>query len=73
MAHLPPRIDDQITFRKLEMLLAFIDAGNLARAAERLDTSAVSVHRALRTLEEAMRCPLSVSYTHLTLPTICSV
>lgn len=40
------------------MLLAFIDAGNLARAAERLDTSAVSVHRALRTLEEAMRCPL---------------
>ena len=47
MAHLPPRIDDQITFRKLEMLLAFIDAGNLARAAERLDTSAVSVHLSL--------------------------
>ncbi|KAF1020376.1 MAG: HTH-type transcriptional regulator GltC [Paracidovorax wautersii] len=52
------RIDDQITFRKLEMLLAFIEVGSLARAAERLDTSAVSVHRALRTLEEAMRCAL---------------
>jgi len=26
------RIDDEITFRKLEILLAFMETGNLARA-----------------------------------------
>jgi LysR family malonate utilization transcriptional regulator len=30
-----PRIDEEITFRKLEILLAFMESGNLARAAER--------------------------------------
>ncbi|XAH23829.1 LysR family transcriptional regulator [Xylophilus sp. GW821-FHT01B05] len=53
-----PRIDDDISFRKLEVLLAFMDTGNLARAAERLGTSAVSVHRALHSLEEGARCAL---------------
>ena len=53
-----PRIDEDITFRKLEALLAYMEAGNLARAAELLDVSAVSVHRALHSLEEAMRCAL---------------
>ena len=52
------RIDDDITFRKLEALLAYMEAGNLARAAELLGVSAVSVHRALHSLEEAMRCSL---------------
>lgn len=52
------RIDEQITFRKLEALLAFMEAGSLARAGECLGSSAVSVHRALRSLEEAMRCAL---------------
>lgn len=50
--------DDAITLRQLQVLLAFMEAGNLARAAERLQTSAVSVHRALHALEEAMRCVL---------------
>jgi LysR family transcriptional regulator, malonate utilization transcriptional regulator len=52
------RISEEITFRKLEMLLAYMEAGNLARAAELLDVSTVSVHRALRSLEEGVRCQL---------------
>lgn len=52
------RIDDQISFRKLEVLLAFADTGNLSRAAEQLGTSAVSVHRALKSLELGVRCAL---------------
>ncbi len=52
------RIDEEITFRKLEILLAFMETGNLARAAERLDISTVSVHRALHSLESGMRCAL---------------
>ncbi|HEX6704813.1 MAG TPA: LysR family transcriptional regulator [Albitalea sp.] len=53
-----PRIDEEITFRKLEILLAFMEAGNLARAAEQLGISAVSVHRALHSLETGTRCSL---------------
>jgi len=52
------RIDEQITLRKLEALLAFMQTGNLAQAGEALGTSAVSVHRALHSLEQAMRCAL---------------
>lgn len=52
------RIDEEITFRKLEILLAFMESGNLARAAERLGVSAVSVHRALHSLETGTRCSL---------------
>lgn len=52
------RIDEEITFRKLEILLAFMESGNLARAAERLGISAVSVHRALHSLKNGTRCSL---------------
>ena len=52
------RISEEITFRKLEVLLAYMQVGNLARAAELLDVSAVSVHRALHSLEEGVRCQL---------------
>lgn len=52
------RVDEEITFRKLEILLAFMETGNLARAAEKLDISAVSVHRALHSLETGLRCAL---------------
>lgn len=52
------RIDEEITFRKLEVLLAFMETGNLARAAELLDMSTVSVHRALHSLEVGVRCVL---------------
>ncbi len=51
-------VDEEITFRRLEILLVFMEAGNLARAAERLDISTVSVHRALHSLETGARCAL---------------
>lgn len=52
------RISDEITFRKLEILLAYMDGGNLNAAAGKLDISAVSVHRALHSLEEGTGCRL---------------
>lgn len=52
------RIDEEITFRRLEILLTFLDTGNLARTAEKLEISVVSVHRALHALERGMRCAL---------------
>ena len=44
---MPQRIDEDITFRKLEILLAFMESGSLGRTAEQLGISAVSVHRAM--------------------------
>jgi len=55
---MPPRIDEEITFRKLEILLAFMESGNLSRTADRLGISTVSVHRALHSLETGTRCTL---------------
>ena len=52
------RVDEEITFRRLEILLAFMEAGNLVRAADKLGISAVSVHRALHSLETGLRCSL---------------
>ncbi|MFB8829713.1 LysR substrate-binding domain-containing protein [Azotobacter sp. CWF10] len=52
------QIDEELTFKKLEIFLAFMRSGNLSRAAAELDTSTVSVHRALHSLENALRCPL---------------
>jgi LysR family malonate utilization transcriptional regulator len=51
-------LDEEITFRRLEILLAFLEGGSLARAAERLQVSTVTVHRALHSLEAGMRCSL---------------
>lgn len=51
-------IDDAITLKKLEVFLAFMALNNMARVAEMLGQSTVSVHRALHSLEEALRCPL---------------
>lgn len=51
-------INEEITLRKLETLVAFVECGNLARTAEILGLSTVSVHRALHSLEEGMRCAL---------------
>ena len=52
------QISDEITFRKLEILLAYMEGGNLNAAAGKLDISAVSVHRALHSLEEGTGCQL---------------
>ncbi|QCR38420.1 LysR family transcriptional regulator [Nissabacter sp. SGAir0207] len=51
-------IDNEITFRKLSIFMAFMEKGNIARTAEVLGISSVSVHRALHTLEEGVQCPL---------------
>jgi LysR family malonate utilization transcriptional regulator len=52
------RIDEDITFRKLEVLLVFLQTGNLGKTAEQLGTSTASVHRALHSLEAGVRCRL---------------
>lgn len=51
-------IDNDFTIRKLEIFLAFMERQNIARAAETLGISSVSVHRALHSLELTLRCPL---------------
>lgn len=51
-------IDNEITFRKLAVFKVFMETGNIARTGEALGLSGVSVHRALHSLEEAIRCPL---------------
>ena len=51
-------IDEGITLKKLEVFLAFMKAGNMARVSETIGQSVVSVHRALHSLEESTRCPL---------------
>lgn len=51
-------IDELITLKKLEVLVAFMQVNNLARASEILGQSVVSVHRALHSLEEGLRCQL---------------
>ncbi|WP_158784563.1 LysR family transcriptional regulator [Pantoea sp. BAV 3049] len=54
------KFDLDITFRKLHIFMAFMQRGNIARTAEALGISTVSVHRALHTLEENVRCPLFI-------------
>ncbi|MES1939074.1 malonate utilization transcriptional regulator [Salinisphaera sp. T5B8] len=49
---------DEITLRKLEIFLVFMRERNLARAAETLSLSNVSVHKAIHSLEAAVGCPL---------------
>lgn len=52
------QISEEITFRKLEILLAYMEGGNLSNAAQMLDISVVSVHRALHSLEKGTSCKL---------------
>lgn len=52
---------DEITLRKLEIFLVFMRERNLARAAEALSLSSVSVHKAIHSLESAIGAPL---FTH---------
>jgi LysR family malonate utilization transcriptional regulator len=51
-------ISEEITLKKLEVFLTFMKVGNLVRVSELLGQSAVSVHRALHSLEEGLGCPL---------------
>ncbi|MGR8795349.1 LysR family transcriptional regulator [Klebsiella variicola subsp. variicola] len=53
-------INQEITFRKLSVFMMFMAKGSIARTAEAMKLSSVSVHRALHTLEEGVGCPLFV-------------
>ena len=50
-------INQEITFRKLSVFMMFMAKGNIARTAEAMKLSSVSVHRALHTLEEGVGWP----------------
>lgn len=51
-------VSEEITIKKLEVFLTFMRVNNLSRVSEVLGQSAVSVHRALHSLEEGLGCPL---------------
>ena len=51
-------LSEEITLKKLEVVLTFMRVSNLARVSEMPGQSAVSVHRALHSLEEGLGCPL---------------
>ena len=50
--------NEELTLRKLEILAAFLEHGNLSNTAEHLGLSTVSVHRALHSLEDVLQFPL---------------
>lgn len=52
------RIDEELTLKKLEIFIAFMRTGNLSRAASEIGISTVSAHKAIHSLESALRCPL---------------
>lgn len=51
-------IDDELTLKKIQIFLAFMRCGNLTKTAAEMQISNVSVHKALHSLESALRCPL---------------
>lgn len=51
-------IDDELTLKKIQIFLAFMRCGNLTKTATEMQISNVSVHKALHSLESALRCPL---------------
>ncbi|MBJ9984766.1 LysR family transcriptional regulator [Acinetobacter sp. S40] len=51
-------IDEELTLKKIQIFLAFMRNGNLSKTAGEMQISNVSVHKALHSLESALRCPL---------------
>jgi LysR family transcriptional regulator, malonate utilization transcriptional regulator len=51
-------IDEEVTLRKLEVFLAFMRLKSMSKVSEAMGLSTVSVHRALHSLQEGVRCPL---------------
>lgn len=51
-------IDEELTLKKIQIFLAFMRCGNLSKTAAEMQLSNVSVHKALHSLESALRCPL---------------
>lgn len=53
-------LNDELTLRKLEILCSFVRTGSLAKTAEELHLSSVSIHKALHSLESGIGCPLFI-------------
>ena len=51
-------IDEELTLKKIQIFLAFMRCGNLSKTAAEMQMSNVSIHKALHSLENALRCPL---------------
>ncbi|MGR0306527.1 LysR family transcriptional regulator [Acinetobacter beijerinckii] len=51
-------IDENLTLRKIQIFLAFMRCGSLSKTATAMQISNVSVHKALHSLENSLRCPL---------------
>ncbi|AWV86581.1 MULTISPECIES: LysR family transcriptional regulator [Acinetobacter] len=51
-------IDEELTLKKIQIFLMFMRYGNLSKTAAEMQISTVSVHKALHSLESALRCPL---------------
>ena len=51
-------INDGVTLKKIMIFHEFMKNSSMKEAAENLDISVVSVHKALHSLEEAIECPL---------------
>lgn len=52
--------NEEVTLRKLEILCSFVRTGSLAKTADELQLSSVSIHKALHSLEAAIACPLFI-------------
>ncbi|MCH4246591.1 MAG: LysR family transcriptional regulator [Acinetobacter populi] len=52
------KIDEELTLKKIQVFLAFMRCGNLSKTAAEMELSNVSVHKALHSLENTLRCPL---------------
>jgi LysR family transcriptional regulator, malonate utilization transcriptional regulator len=53
-------LNEEVTLRKLEILCSFVRTGSLAKTADELRLSSVSIHKALHSLESGVGCPLFV-------------
>ena len=51
-------LDKLLTLKKIEIFLNFMTEGTLAETAEKTGMSTVSIHRAIHSLEESLKCPL---------------
>lgn len=53
-------LNEEVTLRKLEILCSFVRTGSLAKTADELHLSSVSIHKALHSLENGVGCPLFI-------------
>jgi LysR family malonate utilization transcriptional regulator len=53
-------LSEELTLRKLEILCSFVRTGSLAKTADELGLSSVSIHKALHSLETGIGCALFI-------------